>query len=289
MIYDLTNDGTSEIIILAWNARMGEDSRGYIGIYSKTGKLIAVQKYENYEFIPFQLHQLKNKTHKNCLALDNLPGGSGGSNMVILALRNNKLITLAQIDSSEGTRVIKDSDKDGNDEIYGYEWYLAEETRNVAHSVAIYDKYMYKWDSVNKKYLKYVYGQDGKRDDLRPHIGKLSLTEAVNLVNNASKKIYKTPSISFTSYKNNMQYLLTYNLIYEKYSESLVDTNSIYLPELEKNTSQLSFSSDGNKATLHGKIKYEDYDTGESGVMNTYIIFLKTKYGWKIDNTSYKI
>lgn len=287
LTYDINNDGSSEIIILGGDLQHSNGSKGYIGVYSKEGKHLATKKFDD-SFLPFELRKVKNATYKNCLGIVDLPGASGGSRIQILAFSKGEFKSLIITDSSEKGITIKDVDHDSSDEIIGYEWYLTEETRNLSHVAAIYDKYIYTWDKKKGKYIKQVYGQDGKRDDLRKPVNTLTKSEAIQLLNKASKTLFSgNPSPSFTEFKGKMQFLLTYNFIYRYNSTNSIDVYSIPLSEFDMNKSTFKMSPDKQTATVTQKTEIVDADTEEHSFINITAVLIRTKYGWKIENVTF--
>ncbi|GIO29384.1 hypothetical protein J2TS6_05250 [Paenibacillus albilobatus] len=287
LTYDINNDGSNEIIILGGDLQHSIGSKGYIGVYSKEGKHLATKKYDD-SFLPFDLRKVKNATYKNCLGIGELPGASGGSRIQILAFSKGEFMSLVVTDSSENGITIKDVDNDSNDEIIGYEWYLTEETRHLSHVAAIYDKYVYSWDKKKGKYIKQVYGQDGKRDDLRKPVNTLTKSEAIQLLNKASKTLFSgNPLPRFTEFKEKMQFLLTYNFIYRYNSTNSIDVYSIPLSEFDMNKATFKMSPDKQTATVTQKIEIVDADTEEHSFIKITAVLIKTKYGWKIDNVTF--
>ncbi|WP_411343310.1 hypothetical protein ACE3MZ_16935 [Paenibacillus sp. WLX1005] len=292
MIYDVNNDNDDEILIVAWDKKMELNSKALISIYNNEGNLLVTKMFNNQSeyFLPYKLNKIKNKMFKNCLIIQSVSGASGGSDAKVFAFVNDTLKLIGTIDASETQIYIKDSDKDGNDEIHGKEWYLSPETSKLGHAHAIYDKFAYVWSAKQQKYIKYVYGQDGKRDDLRKETPPLTPANAVNLVNTANQALNKSISIlTFKQYRQKMQFLFTYNLIYDSYSIGNIETKNIYIPKFHKNKVKLISEADQKRVTIFESSTTKDTKTGEIFNYIEYVVVLKTKYGWKIDSIDWEV
>ncbi|MFF2909780.1 hypothetical protein [Paenibacillus sp. NPDC057934] len=298
IVYDLNNDGDGEFIVTAKSSNDMGNFIGYIGVYSKNGKKIVTKNVEDDGVIG--IARIKNSTYKNSLAIIR-GGGSGGVSVEVAILKNGVLQSLLVTEANNRDEaIIKDSDKDGSDEIYGYQYYLAPETQVLNKADGIYDKFVYKWDSSKKKYTKLVYGQDGIREDQRKKVETITSQEALTLLNKArtTQLSIKTP-MDLSSFKKKMESLFTYNYLYRLQSKGLAytstglvvpnylisDNYSSLVPEFNsKKKATFKLTADKQSATVTQTIQ-EDFE-GEVYSTTYKATLLKTKYGWKVEGFS---
>jgi len=296
MFYDVNNDKSEEIILSAPSKEGYGPWVSYIGIYSKNGTKLLAKNVESDSF--YEIRRIKNKTHKNMLALVH-NGGSGGASVSVNVFKNNTLkeIYLTDVLNTD-TAKITDDDKDGNDEIQGYQLYSSMETRSFSKAEGVYDKLVYKWDASKKKYSKIVYGQDGIKDSQRKKVGAINAHQAMKILQQAYYKQINMPAEGASgSLRKSLQSVFTYNFIYKIETEGMInigngkvgpvylhsDDFSLLLPAFDaskKATFKLSSSKQSATVTQTIRENFEgDYYT------TTYQATLfKTKYGWKVDS-----
>ncbi|CAM3598075.1 MULTISPECIES: hypothetical protein [Saccharibacillus] len=296
MFYDVNNDKSEEIILSA----SSKDGYGpwisYIGIYSKNGTKLLAKNVESEYF--YEIRRIKNKTHKNMLAFVH-DGGSGGASVSVNVFKNNTLkeIYLTDVLNTD-TAKITDDDKDGNDEIQGYQLYSSIETRSLSKAEGVYDKLVYKWDAGKKKYTEVVYGQDGVRDSQRAKVGTINAQQAMKILRQAYYKQINVAAEGLPgSLRKNLQSVFTYNFLYKIETEGMIsfgngkvgpmylnsDDFSLLLPAFDaskKATFKLSASKQSATVTQKLIVNSEGY---EYKVTYQATLF-KTKYGWKVDS-----
>lgn len=284
LIYDINNDGHSEIIILGYEDN--DNLEGAVAVYTKSGTRLLNEKFTDRKFGAYEISKIKNNTYGNMLAIYCIPRARGEFVTRVYVFNSNKLQKLEELSSSSQGITVTDTDKDGNDELNGTEYYDHRESRiNVGYK-EVYDRLVYKWDETKKKYIKYIYGQDGIRDDLRKNIGTITKNEVVEILNKGYKKLKSFKgSVNISDFKKEMENIMTYNLIYKfENADDLekVDTDLISLPKIDPQKIVLTFSNNNNDLTVgqvitkvEGKQKYE---------ITVGIYLIKTKYGWKIND-----
>lgn len=296
MFYDVNNDKSEEIILSA----SSKDGYGpwisYIGIYSKNGTKLLAKNVESEYF--YEIRRIKNKTHKNMLAFVH-DGGSGGASVSVNVFKNNTLkeIYLTDVLNTD-TAKITDDDKDGNDEIQGYQLYSSIETRSLSKAEGVYDKLVYKWDAGKNKYEEVVYGQDGVRDSQRGKVGKITSQGALKLLQQARyKQVSMNPVIKTEALKKSLQSVLTYNFLNQIETEGMINLSDGKVGPIYLNSDDYSWllpafstskkatfklSSSKQSATVTQDIR-ESFE-GEYYTDTYEATLFKTKYGWKVDS-----
>lgn len=296
MFYDINNDKSDEIVITAASKDQGDWIIGYIGIYTKDGKKVTSKSVEGQNVVGIK--KIKNKSYKNALAIV-YGTGNGGVSVDVTVLQSGKLNKIYSTGALvREDAVIKDSDKDGSDEIYGLQYYDALETRSLSKADGIYDKMVYKWDVSKKKYIKVIYGQDGIEDTKRKKVDSITSKTALNLLQNArTRQVSMSVPTTLNNFNKKLEPLFTYNFIARVNAEGLFfdsegrvtpqylgsDDYTWLLPAFNSNK-KATFKLSSNKQSATVTQSITENIEGDLYTVTYSATLVKTKYGWKVDD-----
>lgn len=306
VLFDITNDGTDEIVLYTEKEMTAEAENYYIGIYSiNDGSELVSKQYESSEMI--RISKLSNTTYHNSLAIFQFSAGASGASYTadVLAFQNNVLTSVASVTTECGgpypENVLTDIDQDGFEEFKGQEFDYGPGSDRLSRADSVADDVVYSWNASTKAYEPVSYGEDGKTDDHWNSTGEMTKEKAVQIVQSAQKvqidwlKPIETEDevqkLMRPFFSNNFNYEFMqdgvlsdkeYNGYLSKYTES---GDTTWLVPSYTSQAELQLEEDGIYAYLTEDIE-QDYE-GESFMVQAVTTLVKTKYGWKIDSLGY--